>query len=85
MNCGHFNIGDALAVVWNDSKHSFGWVSDEDYKGGICEITSVGFLWRNEYEWIALAPHVGQDPKQACGIITIPTDSIKEAREISLL
>ena len=67
-------------VEWVDSSMPDGWQPASlkgDMKMKVCRCYSVGLLLSSTKESVTVAGHWGEDPEQACGIMTIPRCAIK--------
>lgn len=65
-------------VEWMDSRGvSASWEHLETLQeNDLCIIRSVGWLLREESDFIQIVPHLGIDPDQGCGDMTIPVSQI---------
>lgn len=61
-------------VCWIDSRGaSSNWRHFEDiHQDGICRCWSVGWVIKETDEYVQICPHIGHDPEQGCGEMTIP-------------
>lgn len=65
-------------VEWVDSRGvSDQWTLMEELnKRDACIVKSVGWIIEHT-DWITIIPHLGDDPYQGCGEMTIPRIAIK--------
>jgi hypothetical protein len=65
-------------VCWVDSRGvSAHWQELEHIRNdGVCHVWSVGWVIRDTEEFIQLCPHIGHDPDQGCGEMSIPKVAI---------
>ena len=74
-----------LAIQWMDARGTRpDWGLVEDIDDGLCMISSVGWVIHETDEYIQLAPHIGHDPKQACGDMIIPKAGIVKQHKFKL-
>ena len=73
-------------IEWSDSRGATAsWEHMEVLKeNGICIVRSVGWLIQDEKKFIQIVPHVGTDPDQGCGDMTIPRTQIRRMIELKL-
>jgi hypothetical protein len=67
-----------VLVEWIDSRRGEGWTRLEDLLGD-CAATkckSVGWIIAKNTESLTLAGHLGENPDQCCGDMTIPLRSV---------
>lgn len=73
-------------VEWVDSRgvsenwNTFAWLKEND----ICVVRSVGWLLQDTKELIQIVPHIGDDPEQGCGDMTIPRSQVKRMTALKL-
>jgi hypothetical protein len=66
-----------VLVEWLDSRRGEGWVRlDELGDLSVTRCKSVGWIIAKDSSSLTLAGHIGENPEQCCGDITIPTKSI---------
>ena len=72
-------------VEWVDSRGvSAAWGHMENLKEGPCFVESAGWLLQDEEEFIQIVPHVGTDPDQGCGDMTIPRSQVTRMIELKV-
>lgn len=67
-----------VKICWVDSRGvSAHWQELENIRDdGICRVWSVGWLTADTDEYVQVCPHLGHDPAQGCGEMTIPKIAI---------
>lgn len=67
-----------VLVEWLDSRRGDGWTRIQDLRDDHTPIRckSVGWVVAEDSAALTLAGHVGENPGQCCGDITIPACSI---------
>lgn len=75
-----------VLIEWHDSRRGEGWTRLEDLKTEhrFSTCLSVGWILFEDSDAITLAGHIGNNPEQCCGDMTIPVCSIVYIRNISL-
>lgn len=64
-------------VTWEDSARCGSWETFEELRGEhVIEMRSVGWVLKDDDQYLVLGPHVGSSPPQACGTLVIPKRSI---------
>lgn len=73
-------------VEWIDSRGvSASWEHMEVLaEHGPCPVKSAGWLLRDEENFIQVVPHIGTDPDQGCGDMTIPRSQIRRIVELKI-
>lgn len=66
-----------VLVEWLDSRRGEGWVRLDELDGKVTECRSVGWVIAKDAESLTLAGHLGENPDQCCGDLTIPKRAIK--------
>ena len=72
-----------IAVEWLDSHRTDEWTPKDELpepKGKM--ILTVGIEVGRSDRGVSVASSIGDDPKQACGVMTIPTCCIVDEREL---
>ncbi len=74
-------------VEWADSRQpSAGWQFIEDLEPSSCDCVSVGYIVRDDVEFLALAQNIAdikKDSPQCSGVIVIPKRAIKTVADLS--
>lgn len=67
-----------VLVEWLDSRRGEGWSRLEDLRADLKAVhcRSVGWIIAKDSSSLTLAGHLGDDPEQCCGDMTIPAKSI---------
>lgn len=74
-----------VRVQWTDSRGcQANWTELEDYDPKPCIMTSVGYLVIDNDDYIMLVPHLGEDPLQGCGDMTIPRVCVTDISPLKL-
>ena len=68
---------ELVLVEWLDSRRGEGWVRLNELNGTVTKCKSVGWVVAKDTESLTLAGHIGEDPEQCCGDLTIPKCSIR--------
>jgi hypothetical protein len=68
---------DLVLVEWSDSRRGEGWVRLDELNGTITKCKSVGWIVAKDSKSLTLAGHLGENPEQCCGDLTIPKCSIR--------
>jgi hypothetical protein len=68
---------ELVLVEWLDSCRGEGWVRLGDLNGTVTKCRSVGWVVAKNESSMTLAGHLGEDPEQCCGDLTIPKCSIR--------
>jgi hypothetical protein len=72
-------VSDKLVLVeWLDSRRGEGWTHIEELRRGVppTKCRSVGWIVARDRSALTLASHLGDNPDQCCGDITIPTKAV---------
>lgn len=67
---------DLVFVEWLDSRRGEGWVRLAELESGVTHCRSVGWIIAKDSDSVTLASHIGENPEQCCGDITIPKKAI---------
>lgn len=72
-----------VKLGWVDSRGcSENWATFEQLREhDLCVVWSVGWVINETDEYIQICPHVGTDPDQGCGDMTIPKIAIKHRED----
>jgi hypothetical protein len=67
-----------VLVEWVDSRRGDGWTRLEDLKDdhAATKCKSVGWVIAKDSSALTLAGHIGENPEQCCGDMTIPLRSV---------
>ena len=68
---------DLVLVEWLDSRRGEGWVRVGDLNATAIKCKSVGWVVAKDANSLTLAGHLGEEPEQCCGDLTIPKCSIR--------
>lgn len=73
-----------VLVEWVDSRRGDGWTRLEDLKAdhAATKCKSVGWVISEDSSAITVAGHIGENPEQCCGDMTIPVRSILRIRNL---
>ena len=69
---------DLVLVEWQDSRRGEGWVRLDELQSTITQCRSVGWIIAKDSTSVTLAGHLGENPDQCCGDLTIPRRAIKQ-------
>lgn len=73
---GSIASGDAIRVLWQDSKSHQGWVPlDYPYTPG--QVTSLGFVVQSDEEGLTIANTISKEPQAANAPFTIPWSCVQ--------
>ena len=81
-HCGHVGVPvaahsmDLVLVEWLDSRRGEGWVRLDELESSVTKCRSVGWIIAKDRKSVTLAGHLGENPEQCCGDITIPRCAI---------
>jgi len=69
-----------VLIEWVDSRSSIsGWRELDDLKShDVGLMRSVGWLLQNTRKLVQIVPHLGDNPEQGCGDMTIPKSQVKK-------
>lgn len=67
-----------VLVEWLDSNRGEGWVRLEELESKITHCRSVGWLVAKDAESLTLASHLGDNPAQCCGDLSIPRRAVRK-------
>jgi hypothetical protein len=69
---------DIVLVEWVDSRRGEGWTLIEDLRNdhSFTKCKSIGWVIAKDGSSLTLAAHIGENPDQCCGDMTIPAKSI---------
>lgn len=76
-------LGTLVYIRWVDSTREGGWVDVSDMVPGIDVCESVGWLTRDEKDFVSVAGSRSPMTNGFCGVITIPRCAIRSLRKIS--
>ena len=67
-------------VEWEESRQGISsWQESDNLKvHDLCLVRSVGWLLQSTKKLIQIVPHVGDNPEQGCGDMTIPRSAIRK-------
>jgi hypothetical protein len=76
-----------VLVEWLDSRRGEGWTRLEDIQSDCLptKCRSVGWIVFKDSNSITIAGHLGENPQQCCGDMTIPNRSIVRIQNLSLV
>lgn len=75
---------ELVLVEWLDSRRGEGWVRLDELAGTVTKCRSVGWIVAKDEESLTLAGHLGKDPEQCCGDLTIPKRAIDSIRTLTV-
>jgi hypothetical protein len=67
---------------WVDATHDSGWSEIEKCENKCSLIYSVGFVVKEDAEFITITSSVDSDFEEACGILTVPVSWIRKRKPI---
>lgn len=67
-----------VLVEWLDSRRGEGWVRLNELETTLSHCRSVGWIIAKDSESVTLAGHIGENPAQCCGDLTIPKRAIQK-------
>jgi len=73
-----------VLVEWLDSRRGEGWVRLDELDSTVTKCRSVGWIVARDSASITLASHIGEDPEQCCGDITIPSRAIVKTTALAV-
>lgn len=73
-----------VLVEWLDSRGGTGWTLTDDLDASMCACWSAGWIMAESETAITVAGHIGTDPDQCCGEITIPRVAILRIAALDL-
>jgi len=65
-----------VLVEWLDSRRGEGWVRLNELESSVTRCRSVGWIIAKDKQSVTLAGHLGENPDQCCGDLTIPKRAI---------
>jgi hypothetical protein len=65
-----------VLIEWLDSRRGEGWVRLEELESDVVKCRSVGWIVAKNAESVTLAGHLGENPDQCCGDLTIPNRAV---------
>jgi hypothetical protein len=77
---------ELVLVEWLDSRRGEGWVRLDDLRDDLkaTRCRSVGWIIGKDATSVTLAGHLGDNPEQCCGDMTIPANSILRISPLTL-
>lgn len=77
---------ELVLVEWLDSRRGEGWVRLEELRDDLkaTRCRSVGWIIGKDDSSLTLAGHLGDNPEQCCGDITIPSKAILSISPLTL-
>ncbi len=75
---------DLVMVEWLDSRRGEGWVRLNELDATATKCRSVGWVVAKSDDSLTLAGHLGEDPDQCCGDLTIPQRAISSVRHLKV-
>lgn len=73
-----------VMVEWLDSRRGEGWVRLDELESTLTKCRSVGWIIAQDKESLTLAGHLGDNPAQCCGDLTIPKRAINKTTALTL-
>jgi hypothetical protein len=71
-------------VEWLDSRHGEGWVRLNELDATATKCRSVGWVVAKSEDWLTLAGHLGENPAQCWGDLTIPQRAISSVHYLKV-
>jgi hypothetical protein len=75
---------ELVLIDWIDSRRGEGWVRLDEIEAAATRCRSVGWIICRDKESVTLAGHMGENPAQCCGDLTIPKRAILHTRPLSI-
>jgi hypothetical protein len=75
---------ELLLVEWLDSRGGSSWTPVDELESSACHCWSAGWVVAADKATITLAGHIGSNPAQCCGEITIPRITILRSMPLEL-
>jgi len=75
---------ELVLVEWLDSRRGEGWVRLDELESTATKCRSVGWVVAKDATSLTLAGHLGENPDQCCGDLTIPTQSIQQITPLKM-
>jgi hypothetical protein len=75
---------ELVLIEWLDSRRGEGWVRLDELESNVTSCRSVGWIIARDKTSVTLAGHLGENPDQCCGDLTIPRRSISKITPLSL-
>jgi hypothetical protein len=75
---------DLVLVEWLDSRRGEGWVRLDELEGAVINCRSVGWILAKDKTSLTLAGHLGTNPDQCCGDLTIPQRAILSVKSLKV-
>jgi hypothetical protein len=73
-----------VLVEWEDSRRGEGWVRLDELENTVTKCRSVGWVIAKDATSLTLAGHMGIDPEQCCGDLTIPMRAVLRMVSLSV-
>lgn len=71
-----------VLVEWLDSRRGEGWVRLDELENTVTKCRSVGWIISKDRQSVTLAGHLGENPAQCCGDLTIPRRAISKITQL---
>lgn len=66
-----------VLIEWLDSRRGEGWVRLDELDVSITKCKSVGWIIAKDKTSVTLAGHIGENPDQCCGDLSIPLRAVQ--------
>ncbi len=73
-----------VLVEWLDSRRGEGWVRLDELESTVTRCRSVGWIVAKDRDSVTLAGHLGENPDQCCGDLTIPNKAIIKTTPLTM-
>jgi len=75
---------ELVLVEWLDSRRGEGWVRLDELDSTVTRCRSVGWIVARDRDSVTLAGHLGENPDQCCGDLTIPKKAMLRMTPLSI-
>ena len=73
-----------VLIEWLDSRRGAGWVRLDELEASVARCKSAGWIITEDSDSLTMAGHMGDDPVQCLGDITIPKCAILNITDLSV-
>ena len=73
-----------VLVEWLDSRRGEGWVRLDELESSVTRCLSVGWIVAKDRTSVTLAGHLGENPDQCCGDLTIPKKAVVRMTSLTI-
>jgi hypothetical protein len=75
---------ELVLIEWLDSRRGEGWVRLDELDSTVTRCRSVGWIVARDRDSVTLAGHLGENPDQCCGDLTIPQKAMLRMTPLSI-